>query len=452
MPRPHRTRRRVLVASAVAVAAGAGLAGSTTATGAELLPGITIPGLPTVPTTPAPAPTPSPSPTVPGTPTPTPVEPETPIPGPGGLKAGACATRYVSTRDLTARQRLVATTPSGGMPDGVVTDPVFSRDSRANRFLAYTSTATNIAVPVQAGRRNVFMAIRGGRVSPNANPWSLGSNQIVSVGMGGTAADGDSWGAAIAGSTGRNDRAVTPKVLAFLSTATNLAPGGNPTGTSAFVRPVYGGAVRRLDVPGAATGVAVSGDSSVVYVSTDRGLYVQRGGRTRRLVGGPGITSPSTTLNGRQAAFERSGTIYTVTIDGRTRRIAAGSHPHADGGDPYPGRRGGYVRAISFVRDGGAWRAETIGGPVLLKRFGTTQSRSSTNGGGNAVAFGNGRHACLEVRLLDRTQRRGGYSIPQGACPVGQGTVSDVAVSTRYNYLAFTCTGGGLYLHYVGPK
>lgn len=450
MPRPDRSRHRVLVASSCAVAAGATLAvGASSATSAEVLPGITIPGI-TLPTLPAPPATPAPPavPTVP--PVPAPPE-ETPIPGPGGLKAGACSTRYVSARDLTTKQQLLSRTPAGTQPNGVASEPVFSRDSRANRFVLYVSTATDIAVPVEGGRRNVYMAVRTGRVSPNANPWSLGSNQLVSVGTGGVAANGDSWAPAIAGTTGRNDRAITPRVLAFLSNATNLTGGRNPTGTSAFVRRVSGGGIRRVNAPGTATGVAVSGDSKVVYVTTDRGLFVERDGRVRRLVRGAGVSTPSTTLTGRQAAFERNGTIYTVTIRGRTRRIAAGTNPHADGGNPYAGAKAGYIRAISYVADGGAWRASVVG-PVVRKRFGTTQSLTSTNGGGNAVAFGNGNHACLEVRLLDKTQRRGGYSIPQGACPAGQGPVTDVAVSTRYNYLAFTCRGGGLYLHYVGPK
>jgi hypothetical protein len=446
MSRPDRSRRR-LVAASCAVAVCAAAAGASTASGADLLPGITIPGLPTIPGTPTvPTPTTPAPPTIPAPPT------ETPIPGPDGLKAGSCATRYVSARDLTAKQLPVSLTPAGALPNGAASDPVFSRDSRANRYLAYASTATDIAVPVQAGRKNVYLAIRGGRVDPNANPWSLGSNQIVSVGPGGVAADGDSWGAALSGTTGRNDKAIAARAMAFLSTATNLAPGGNPTGTSAFVRPVAGGAIRRVKAPGVATGVTVSGDSKVVWVTTDRGLFMERDGKVRRIASGAGLSSPSTTVNGRQVAYERSGVVLTTTREGRTRRIAVGSHPHADGGSADKGARAGMIRAISFVRDGGAWRAETTGGPVLLKRFGTTQSLSSINGGGNAVAFGNGAHACIEVRLLDATQRRGGYSIPQGACPSGQGTVTDVAVSTRYNYLAFTCSGGGLYLHYVGPK
>lgn len=61
-------------------------------------------------------------------------------------------------------------------------------------------------------------------------------------------------------------------------------------------------------------------------------------------------------------------------------------------------------------------------------------------------------HACIEARLLDATRRRGGYSIPQGSCPAGHGQITDVALSTRYNDLAFTCSGGGLYPRDVGPK
>lgn len=30
--------------------------------------------------------------------------------------------------------------------------------------------------------------------------------------------------------------------------------------------------------------------------------------------------------------------------------------------------------------------------------------------------------------------------------------MTDVAVSSRYNDVAFTCSTGGFFLHYVGPK
>jgi hypothetical protein len=372
---------------------------------------------------------------------------------PRALKAGKCARHYASARDLTAKQRLVSRTPAGAPADGIATQPVISRDSRRNRYLVYVSTTTGTAGLVTPGRRNVYALQRTGKMTRLANKWKPGKTRLLSDGLGGAPADGDSFSPSVGGYTGRKDRPKGPRQVAFLSTSTNLAPGGNPTGTSAFVTGTTGGPTRRIDVPGAATSVAISGDSEVVYVATERGLYVEDEGKRRRLLLAPGISNVTTTLNGRQASFERSGYIYVVNLKGGVKGVAAGHDPVADGGVPDGGPRLGFIRAIAFQNGTGAVRAALDGKRRNLQRMGTsTGSSVAINVGGSAVAFGNRNHACLEVSLLDATHRRGGYSIPQGACPAGQGNVADLTVSSRYNYLAFTCTGGGLFLHYVGPK
>lgn len=372
---------------------------------------------------------------------------------PRALKAGRCAKHYASGRNLFAKQRLLGRTPAGAVPDGVATEPVFSRDSRRNRFVAYTSTTTSTAGIVTPGRRNVYAVQRTGAMTRLAINWKVGPTRLLSDGLGGAPADGDSFSPSISGFTGRNDRPKGPRKVAFLSTATNLVAGGNPTGTSAFVTGTRGGPTRRVDVPGAAVGVAISGDSKVVYVATDRGLYVEDEGRVRRLVLAPGVRDVSTTLNGAQAAYERGGVIYVVNVRGGVKRVVRGTRPVADGGVPDRRVRLGFVRAIAFQTGNGAFRAALDGKRRTIQRMGTSTGASvALNVGGSAVGFGNRNHACLEVSLLDSTHRRGGYDIPQGACPAGQGNVVDVTLSSRYNYFAFTCTGGGLYLHYVGPK
>ncbi|MEV4422381.1 hypothetical protein AB0L40_20755 [Patulibacter sp. NPDC049589] len=372
---------------------------------------------------------------------------------PRALKAGRCAKHYASGRNLFAKQRLLGRTPAHAVPDGVASEPVFSRDSRRNRFVAYVSTTTSTAGIVTPGRRNVYAVQRTGKMTRLANNWKVGPTRLLSDGLGGAPADGDSFSPSISGYTGRNDRPKGPRKVAFLSTATNLAAGGNPTGTSAFVTGTRGGSTRRVKVPGAAASVAISGDSKVVYVATDRGLYVEDEGRVHRLVLAPGIRNVTTTLNGAQAAYERSGYIYVVNLKGGVKGVVRGTNPVADGGVPDSRQRLGFVRAIAFQTGNGAFRAALDGKKRNIQRMGTsTGSSVAVNVGGSAVVFGNRDHACLEVSLLDATHRRGGYDIPQGACPAGQGTVADVTVSSRYNYLAFTCTGGGLYLHYVGPK
>jgi hypothetical protein len=363
-------------------------------------------------------------------------------------RAGSCATSYSSTGYVakygSKQQTIVA--------DGTVTEPEFSLDGRTNKRLAFVSTASNVAGTVQAGTRNVYVTSRAGQAGNMGAPWQKGATTLVSAGQGGPA-NGDSWHPSLSGYTAAGDRAAGPSKIAFLSKATNL-PGGNPTGTSAYVAGSAGGGIKRLKVPGTATGVGISGDSKVVYVTTDSGIYVVKGSKAgKKLASGSGFNTPTTTLNGRQAAYGQNGSIYTITDKGKRKKITTGSDPQADGGFPNGGSRQGYVRAISFHRGGQAYKVGIIasGSAKGIKQLGRTQTPTSINGGGSATAFGNGGYACLIVQVLE-TAKEGGYGVPQGYCPEGKGEVSDVGVSTRYNYLAFSCSGGGLYLYYVGGK
>jgi hypothetical protein len=375
--------------------------------------------------------------------------PETPA-GSGeqaAARAGSCASRYTNPRyrrKYGARQGTIAR-------GGTMSEPEFSLDGRTNRRLAFVSDGTGIAGAARPGVRNVYVTTRRGRAGNYGARWLKGRTVLVSAGVGGPA-DGDSFAPSLSGYTAKGDRAAAPRRIAFLSRATNL-PGGNPTGTSAYVADAGGGGIRRLDVPGVATGVGISGDSKIVYVTTDSGIYLVRGsGKGRLLSAGPGMNTPTTTLNGKQAAYGQNGAIYTITSSGRRRKVAVGTDPQADGGYPYGGKRQGYVRAVSYARGGSAYKVGLIakGSARGVRRLGRTASPTSINGGGSAVAFGNGSYACLVVQVLE-SGKRGGYAIPQGQCPNG-GRVTDVGVSTRYNYLAFTCSTGGLHLFYVGGK
>lgn len=364
-------------------------------------------------------------------------------------RAGSCATTYQSdgyTAKYGKNQQTI-------VPGGTITEPEFSLDGRTNKRLAFVSDtdAQGIAGAVRPGLRNVYVTSRAGEAGNMGAPWQKGATTLVSAGQGGPA-NGDSFGPSLSGFTAKGDRAAGPAKIAFLSEATNL-PGGNPSGTSAYVANSAGGGIKRLNVPGKATGVGISGDSKVVYVTTDAGIYVVKGSKAKKLASGSGFNTPSTTLNGRQAAYGQKGSIFTITDKGKRKKVGAGSDPQADGGFPGGGARQGYVRAISYHRGGKAYKLGLIatGAAKGVKQLGNTQGMTSINGGGSATAFGNGSYACLIVQVLE-TGKQGGYGVPQGECPGGKGAVTDVGVSTRYNYLAFTCSGGGLYLYYVGGK
>lgn len=363
-------------------------------------------------------------------------------------RAGSCATGYSSNgyeAKYGGKQQTI-------VPGAQVTEPEFSLDGRTNRRLAFVSTSANVAGAVQPGVKNVYVTSRSGNAGNLGAPWAKGETTLVSAGEGGPA-NGDSWHPSLSGFTAAGDRAVGPEKMAFLSKATNL-PGGNPTGTSAYTANAGGGSIRRVDVPGVATGVGISGDSKVVYVTTEDGIYVVKGkgrGKAKKLASGSGFNTPTTTLNGRQAAYGQNGSIFTITEKGKRKKVGVGQDPQADGGVPRSGPTQGYVRAISFHRGGRAYKLGLIatGAAKGVKDLGGTQTPTSVNGGGSATAFGNGPFACLIVQVLE-TGKQGGYAVPQGKCPSGE--VTDVGVSTRYNYLAFSCSGGGLYLYNVGGK
>lgn len=361
-------------------------------------------------------------------------------------RAGSCASGYANPNYDGKYGSKQQTIVSGAQ----VTEPEFSLDGRTNKRLAFVSTGAGIAGAVQQGVKNVYVTSRSGKAGNLGAPWQQGGTTLVSVGQGGPA-NGDSWHPSLSGFTAKGDRAAGPAKMAFLSKATNL-PGGNPSGTSAYVAKSGGGGIRRVNVPGVATGVGISGDSKVVYVTTERGIYVVKGnGKGKRLASGSGFNTPTTTLNGRQAAYGQNGSIFTITDKGKRKKITEGSDPQVDGGLPNSGAKQGHVRAISFQRGGTAYKYGIIATRSAkgLRRLGATQTSTSVNGGGSATAFGNGPFACLIVQVLE-TGKQGGYGIPQGKCPSGD--VTDVGVSTRYNYLAFSCSGGGLYLYYVGGK
>jgi len=363
-------------------------------------------------------------------------------------RAGSCATSYSSAGYEAKYGSKQQTIVSGG----TVTEPEFSLDGRTNKRLAFVSTGSNVAGAVQAGTKNVYVTSRAGAAGNDGRPWQKGDTTLVSAGQGGPA-NGDSWHPSLSGFTAAGDRAAGPSKIAFLSKATNL-PGGNPSGTSAYTAKSAGGGIRRVKIPGTApvTGVGISGDSKVLYVTTEDGIYVVKGnGKGKKLASGSGFNTPTTTLNGRQAAYGQNGSIYTITQKGQRKKITEGTDPQADAGFPGGGSKQGYVRAVSFHRGGTAFKFGIIasGSAKGLKQVGRTQTPTTINGGGSAAAFGNGPYACLVVQVLE-SGKEGGYGVPQGKCP--SGNVTDVGVSTRYNYLAFTCSGGGLYLYWVGGK
>jgi hypothetical protein len=93
-------------------------------------------------------------------------------------------------------------------------------------------------------------------------------------------------------------------------------------------------------------------------------------------------------------------------------------------------------------RSGGVIFYKDVGG--RNRRVGAGTGAHPTGGGGQ-VMFGWGPLVYLYAKSNDF-----GKKAPQGFCPSGQGSVTATHPSARGNYIAFACSGGGMYLSYLG--
>jgi Tol biopolymer transport system component len=163
-----------------------------------------------------------------------------------GVCAALIATGSALATSLPERTFAVSAPPGGGLANGESADPVVSA---SGRFIAFDSTATNLAPTGTSGARNVY-------VFDNLSAL----RRLVSIGLSGPA-NGDSGNPAIAadGST-----------VAFQSSASNLVAGDSNGVSDVFVQHGTGPIVR---VSVAGDGSQANGPSSEPAISGD-GRYV----------------------------------------------------------------------------------------------------------------------------------------------------------------------------------
>jgi hypothetical protein len=340
-------------------------------------------------------------------------------------------------------QQLLSRTPGGSLPNAPATDPVLSWDARDTRYGAYTSTATNIAGQTD-GHRNVFLVKRGGQPGKFGTAWEFGSTALASRAIGGAPANGDSWGPALGGWVHR-DTAMGSVCMAFVSRASNLVRADRNGRADVFYRTAAGGRLRQLASPHgrSAAETSVSGDCRTIAMAAGGALYVaRRGTRVLRKLARGGVSSPRLSYNGAGVSFARDGKVYTLRIGDRPRLVGTGTQPTADAG--HAGSNGtGRIRRIAYQR-GGAVYMRQIGGDE--RSVGAGASPSMTAGGAQTF-FAHGPFVYLYA-----SSNNFGKQNPQGLCPLGQGYVSRANTSARGNYVAFSCTGGAIFLSYIGPK
>ena len=342
-----------------------------------------------------------------------------------------------STGIAEVNQQLISRTPSGGLPNAAVFEPVISGDARIARYAAYSSAATNVAAGAGGGQRNIFLVKRGGSAGRLGTPWKFGSTKLASRGRGGPA-NGDSYSPALGGWT-RGDTAKKPRCLGFVSQASNLVAGDSNNRADGFTRRLPSGKTKRVKSPAAASEIAVSGDCRTIARVAGGSLYVKRGGASlRKLVSG-GVSSPNLTFNGVQVSYSRSGkALVRRTAGGGVRSVATGANTSADSDKP-----GGKVSRISYERGGATYIKGIAGGERLME---AGSSLPVTSGGGSQAAFAAGPYAYLYA-----VSNNFGKASPQGFCP-DQSFINGLDLSARGNYIVLSCTDGPARLSFLGGK
>jgi hypothetical protein len=359
------------------------------------------------------------------------------------LSAGAASAQSLR---LHPRQ-LIAHTPAGAQPNAPAYDPAISGDGRINRYAAYSSAATDI-LPGTGPYRNVFLVTRKRPYSLHGTLWRQARTTLVSAGLGGQPANGDSWGPAFDGydyaHAGR-EITVAPRCMAFVSSASNLVPGDVNGQADVFVKHFRGGRLTRIKAPaGPVSEVALDGrcfyvayiSGGTVYTKNIRGTGKGKG-RVRRVSAPGGASSVELSANGKIATYARNNVVY-ANRDGHTHRIAEGAAPTADE----------WGRFVAFTRGADLWTANSQGA-AHAKRVTTAIRRRdrrkamigavpSMTAGGHFVFFVNG--PLVDSNVYERF----------AACPVGDATA--VAGSPHGNYAMYSCTSGALYMAYVGGR
>jgi hypothetical protein len=200
------------------------------------------------------------------------------------LALGVPAAHAESARESAQSTILISRAADGGMPNGASTNAVISNDRRWARAIAFQSDASNLVAGDTNGASDVFVVRRDGVFGNDGTAWFPGATVLVSRGLGGSAANGPSWGPAVDGSF-----RARPKCVAFLSAASNLVPGDTNGKVDAFVAKLNGSGLKRVSLPGGrqsgfdSTGVAVSGNCSRIAFVTGGTVYVKIGRRIKRV-------------------------------------------------------------------------------------------------------------------------------------------------------------------------
>ncbi len=241
----------------------------------------------------------------------------------GSATAAAVAPANVNGSRTTAVISRNANGPSSG--------GAFSQDGRTASLYAFTSAATNLVGGDTNGGLDVFVLHRNGMG---------GGIERVSVASDGTQANGNSSSPSVDGTNGHG-----PHCVAFQSTATNLDPDDTTPDSDIYVRNLSSDTTRAI-APGMsdASNPTIDGHCDLVTFESGGTVYVAgvRGGAAHAVAQG---SDPDQETDGRGVTYVRDGQVWYrryargrhgLRMRGHERLVSIGHHGRGNGPSSHP--------------------------------------------------------------------------------------------------------------------
>jgi Tol biopolymer transport system component len=208
---------------------------------------------------------------------------------------GTAAEEVYVDDDATQSVRLVSATAGGAPANGSSSSPSISADGST---VAFVSTASNLVGGVAKGIENIYVEQAGGTPA------------LVSIGVGGSATDGNSYQPAIS---------ADGEFVVFTSTADDLVAGDDNDKPDVFERDLASGVTRRVSV--ASHGGQADGPSSNASVSGD-GRYVTFASTSSNIVGHQATPAEEVYVHDRLSDLTD---VVSVSSRGRLQNAAVSS-------------------------------------------------------------------------------------------------------------------------------
>lgn len=320
---------------------------------------------------------------------------------------------------------------NGASPNGSSGEPAVSGDNRSVRFVAYSSSASNLVGGDSNGVRDVFAWFRPSHSVPRA--LRSGRLQRVNVGKHGQA-NADSSNPSVDGSMSNR-----PHCVAYQSTATNLSAKDAVPDSDIYLRDLRRKRTVLVSngIAGDAINPSIAGNCKKVLFESGGRVYWSRVGAGAPQSLGAG-TDPRYSRDGKSITFVRSGRVI-FRHGGFKARLGAGSEP----------------RVSDYATAAGWAVAYNSGGNVKLglinngRKSVHTAVHNAVVGGITARAAGRGIVVWANSRALYYLNRHTGNS---DDLAYGHSRITEIDSSARANLIAFASSGGENFIDARGNR